>query len=247
MIKVDRLRVRYGKNTILQGVRFDVTQGARVAILGPNGAGKSTLLRALAGLVSYEGSIRVRDHELSELAPLDRARLLAYVPQRSRLHAGLETREVVAQGRYAHSRGLGRLSSRDEERVARAMVTARCDDLIGRRFDQLSIGQQQRVLIARALATEAPVLLMDEPTAALDVREVLATFRMLRQLKDRTVLCVIHSLADARRFTDQALLLQAGALVTSGSSEDVVAEKPVRDTYGVRMHENAELRFEEEE
>lgn len=246
-LRVDSLRVVYGKTIILEGIDFEVRAGERVAILGPNGAGKSTLLRALAGLVSFEGTIEVQGRSLAAMAPRERARMLAYVPQRSMLHAGLETREVVAQGRYAHGRGLGRLSDADEQRVTRAMETARCADLVGRRFDQLSIGQQQRILIARALATEAGVLLMDEPTAALDVREVLATFRMLRELEDRTVLCVIHGLADARRFTDRALLLDGGRLVQAGPSDEVVAPGPIRDTYGVVMREDAELRFEEQE
>lgn len=244
-LRVHELGVRYAKSTILEGIDFAIEAGERVAILGPNGAGKSTLLRALAGLVPYSGTIEAGGRSLSSMDARERARTLAYVPQRSMLHAGLETGEVVAQGRYAHGRGLGRLSRKDEERVARAMEIARCLDLAGRRFDRLSIGQQQRILIARALATQAPILLMDEPTAALDVREVLATFRMLRELPDRTVLCVIHGLADARRFTDRALLLDAGTLVRFGPSAEVVAPMPVRDTYGVRMIEDADLRFEE--
>ena len=247
MLRVEGLRITYGDRPILRGIDASIEEGERVAILGPNGAGKSTLLRALAGLVTYEGTIEARGRSIADMDARERARVLAYVPQRSLLHAGLETREVVAQGRYAHGSGLGRMSSTDVDRVSRAMETARCAELAGRRFDQLSIGQQQRILIARALATEAPILLMDEPTAALDVREVLATFRMLRELENRTVLCVIHGLADARRFTDRALLLNEGKLVQAGASADVVAPEPIRKTYGVRMRENAELRFEEEE
>jgi iron complex transport system ATP-binding protein len=218
-------------------------RGEVVSIIGPNGAGKSTLLAALGGLIRYDGSVRVEGREVRDVELRERARLIAYVPQRTQLRAALTVRQVVALGRYAHN------SARDGGVVERALASAGAEGLAERAFPELSVGEQQRVIIARALATEAPFLLMDEPTAALDVGRGLETLYLLRRLaaEGRSVISVLHSLDDARRFSHRCVLLCNGRTYREGAPEEVVSQEVVRDVYGVRLVEQGALRFDLEE
>ena len=239
------LHVTRSNKEILQSVDLCAYPGEILALLGPNGAGKSTLLKAVAGLLPYRGQIHWGDCDLSTLAPRERARMLAYVPQRSSLRSALRVEEVVAQGRYARPPGNPRRSD-ESTAVTRALRTARALDLAGRSFTKLSVGEQQRVLLARALATEAPVLLLDEPTAALDIGQSLSIFKVLRTLADdgRTIVVVLHNLDDAHRFSDRAVLLDRGRIVESGDTRSVVGPAPLRSVYGVRVRERPGLAFE---
>ncbi|MEM1415573.1 MAG: ABC transporter ATP-binding protein [Myxococcota bacterium] len=232
------LAVRRGARQVLMDVDVDAAPGRVTAVLGPNGAGKSTLLLALAGLVRATGHVRADGVDLAELSLRERARRVAYVPQRSQLRSALRVEEVVAQGRYAHG-------SRSEDAVREALETARAAELEGRVFTRLSVGEQQRVLVARALATRASVLLLDEPTASQDIAQALATFALLRELAaaGRTVAVVVHALEHAHRFADDAILLDGGKVVRTGLATETLAPGPLREVFGVRM-ERGGLRFE---
>ena len=153
---------------------------------------------------------------------------------------------MVALGRYVYGGHLGGFSKNDREAIDHALRTAHADVLRERVFTQLSVGEQQRVLLARALASDAPILLLDEPTAALDVGEGMAVLRLVRRLAQRkhTIVVVLHDLADARSTTDRALLLKSGRVVELGPTENVVAPGPIRSVYGVRLVENARIGFE---
>ena len=231
---------------VLRDVSLRAESGEVVALLGPNGAGKTSLLKAIAGLLPYSGSIHIGDEEVSSLSTQERAKRVAYVPQRSLLRSALSVEEVVALGRYVHAGPLGGMSAHDREAIEHALSTAHADGLRGRLFTQLSVGEQQRVLIARALASEAPVLLLDEPTAALDVGEGLAVLQLVQKLRARghSILVVLHDLADARSSTDRAYLLERGLVRKAGDTQSVVSPDPIREVYGVRMVENARIGFE---
>lgn len=239
------LSVMLGGRRVLHEVDLEARPGEVLALLGPNGAGKSTLLKALAGLLPYEGSIELGDSDGALLSARDRARRISYVPQRSLLRSALSVDDVVSLGRYAHGGSFGAISEVDRTAIDRAMRTANADTLRGRIFTQLSVGEQQRVLLARALASDAPILLLDEPTAALDVGEGLAVLRLIRELASRhhTIVVVLHDLADARSTTDRALLLKTGTVVQCGDTRDVVAAEPIRAVYGVKLIENARIGF----
>ncbi|KPK16403.1 MAG: hypothetical protein AMJ62_05645 [Myxococcales bacterium SG8_38] len=238
--------VSLGGRKVLWDVDVEANPGEVLALLGPNGAGKSTLLKALAGLLPYEGTVEIGGVEVAPLPPRKRAKRASYVPQRSLLRSALSVGEVVALGRYVHGAGFGGMSKADRDAIDHALATAHADVLRDRIFTRLSVGEQQRVLLARALASDAPVLLMDEPTAALDVGERLSVLRLIRTLAARkhTIVVVLHDLADARSTTDRALLLKDGRVVEKGDTQDVVAPEPIRAAYGVRLIENARIGFE---
>lgn len=240
-----RVGVTLGGRRVLQDVDLEANPGEVLALLGPNGAGKSTLLKALAGLLPYDGRVELGDADLSTLSPRRRAQRISYVPQRSLLRSALSVKDVVALGRYAHAGGFGGLSKSDREAIERALETAHAASLENRIFTQLSVGEQQRVLLARALASDAPIVLLDEPTAALDVGEGMAVLALIRRLAERkhTIIVVLHDLADARSTTDRALLLKEGRVVEHGQTRDVVAAEPIRSVYGVRLIENARIGF----
>jgi iron complex transport system ATP-binding protein len=244
-LSVRDLVVVRGRRTILADVNLAAAGGQVTALAGPNGAGKSTLLAAVAGLLPYRGDLRLDGASLSNLTREERARTVAYVPQRSRLDARLSATEVVALGRFAHRRPFGALGRRDRDVVDAAMESCAIEHLGGRAFTELSGGEQRRVLLARALATEARVLLLDEPTSSLDLAHVLSSNALLRSLRGSgcCVLVVLHDLDEVRRVADRVVLLAEGRVAASGRTDEVVAKRPVREVFGVDLVENGGLGY----
>ncbi len=239
------LTVERGGRTILRDVDFSAPPGSISVLLGPNGAGKSTLLKAVLGFLPYQGEIRLAGAEVRALDARARARLCSYVPQHSGLDAPLPVREVVEQGRFAHGRA-GLLAGRtraDVDAIEAALHTTDTGRLADRPFTTLSYGERRRVLVARALATSAPLLLLDEPTAALDVGHALALFEALRAVAraGAAVVVVLHQLQEAAALADRALLLAEGRCVKMGPAAEVIAPEPVRQVYGVEMVPGAEF------
>jgi iron complex transport system ATP-binding protein len=229
-------------------VNFDLcaAQGSVIALAGPNGAGKSTALKALAGLLPCSsGSLRVFGRELRELSLRERARQLAYVPQQSLLQSGIAARDVVSQGRYAHVVGWPAWRNPVAPAVERAMRATHVDALADRRWDELSGGEQRRVLLARALATEASIVLLDEPTASLDVAHAIRFLGLLRKLAGagQCIVVVLHDLQQVRRYADSAILLDRGRVVATGSAREVIATEFIRQVYDVELEENSALGF----
>ncbi len=245
MIETRGLGVRLDGTMILHGIDLFADAGEILAILGPNGAGKSTLLRALCGLVPAQGEILIQGTPLGALDLTARARRIGYVPQQSGLDAPLAVREVVGQARYAHGTWLRAPSAADDDAIDRAMAAVDISHLGQARFTKISHGERRLVLLARALATSAPAVLLDEPTAGLDVGHVLGLFETLRAVaaSGRAVVVVLHQLYEARRWADRALLLAAGRGVALGATSDVVAAAPVRQVYGVDIIEGGGLGY----
>lgn len=246
-LAVQRVTVRYGATTALAGASFTAPYGSVTAILGPNAAGKTTLLRAIAGLLPYEGEVLVAGLDAGRLDRRERARRIGYVPQQSRLDAPLSVFDVVAQGRYAHTDGLGALRTADRAAIEDALGRVDALDLAQRSFAALSFGQRRRVVIARALATGARLLLFDEPTASLDVGHALGFFRLARALAEAgaAVVAVLHGLDEALRFADAGVLLHAGQVAIAGPIARVVAAEPIREVYGVELIPDSALGFRE--
>jgi iron complex transport system ATP-binding protein len=237
LLEMRNLSVSRGPRRVLDGVSFSLAAGELLAVVGPNGAGKSTLLKAAAGLLAYDGDIRIAGRDARTIDRRERARLVAYVPQHSALEAALPVVEVVAQGRYAHRDALQRPTAADRHAVERALSLTDSAQLADRSFNKLSYGERRMVLLARALATGAGLLLLDEPTAALDVRHALTLLEVLRDLGANgvAVILVLHQLQEAASTCQRALLLADGRCVAAGPVAEVIAAEPVRRVYGVDL------------
>lgn len=215
-----------GQREFLVDVSLTARTGECWGIVGPNGAGKSTLLRLLGGLGQpARGSVRLNSTSLSELGALERAKRIAYMPQRVPAAPGLTAGEVVLLGRYPH-RGLGLFESARDVSIARdAMVLTETIQFVDRSIGSLSGGEAQRVHLAAAMAQEPQVLLLDEPTTALDWRHQLTIFEILRRLADErrvAVVVVTHDLNLAGRYCDSILLMNQGRSVCSGAADEVL-------------------------
>ena len=238
-LSVKNLSIERGGRSVLHDVSFEAEAGEVLAIVGPNGAGKSSLLECIVGALEHKGEILAGGTALSSLSVRDRAKCVTYVPQRSALRAALSVWDVVAHGRYAHQSGLGGLGREDREAIQESIERMRLENLTSRSYLRLSMGEQQRVLIARALATRAKVLLLDEPTSALDVSHALSVLNATRALAEQglAVVVVLHGLELVLRHADRALLLHEGRLVASGPAGEVITPERVREVYGVDMIE----------
>lgn len=235
MIELREVTVRLGGHIVVDRVTLTVESGSWLSLIGPNGAGKTTLLRAVAGLVAYTGQLRVMGEEVRDLTtPQTRARLIATVPQTPVLPEDMTVAEYALLGRTAHLGLLGRAGARDHDAVGDALDRLDLTALRDRRLDELSGGESQRAVLARALAQATPVLLLDEPTAALDVgrqQEVLELVSELRGDSHRTVLGAMHDLTLAGQYADGLGLMDGGELVTVGTPEQVLTEPLVSRHY----------------
>jgi len=241
------LRARYARGPeVLRGLDFEAPRGAVTALLGPNGSGKSTLLKAVLGLLPSEGTLELDGVDPRALSLPERARTLAYVPQRTQLAAQMTVRAVVELGRFGQRGAFASTNAEDARAVEQALHEADAEAFAERPFRELSGGEQQRVLLARALATGARTLLLDEPTSSQDVRHVLEMHAALRALAARghAIAIVLHDLNEARRHVDRAVLLQAGRVHASGPVRSVVEAGAVRAVYGVELVEGAGLGYE---
>ena len=260
LLQAQGVKVALGGQAVLHGIDLDITAGW-TAIVGPNGAGKSTLLRALAGLQALaSGRVAVQGDTLSALPPPQRARRLAWLAQGGQTSGELNVRETVQLGRIAQRGLLGALDADDARAVAHAMAETGCTGWAQRRLHTLSGGERQRVLLARVLATEAPVLLLDEPTTHLDAPHQVALARLFARLARSTaadgtphsVVTVLHDLPVALH-ADRVLVLQSGRLVADGSPDSTalhralerVFDHAVRVTPGQRRA-RVELAIEED-
>jgi iron complex transport system ATP-binding protein len=237
VISLERVEVR--RDGRLAGVSLEVPRGGWTTLIGPNGAGKSSLLRAVAGLIAYDGSIIVDGTELRSAGPRRRARLLASVPQAPLLPPDMTVGEYVLLGRTAHLGLLGRAGAADHRAAAAAAGRLDLAALADRRLDALSGGERQRAVLARAVAQDAPVLLLDEPTAALDVgrqQEVLELVGELRAERGLTVLGAMHDLTLAGQYAERLALLDGGRLVAHGRPAEVLTEERIARHYRARVH-----------
>lgn len=244
-IRARGVRVRLGGRLVVDAVDLQALPGQITAIVGPNGSGKTSLLRALAGLVTSEGSIRHGDTPLAMLTPGERARRLAYLPQTSPLNAMLSVRQVVALARYASRPGWFGTRQEDAAIIEQALARVDMSRLGDHAYPRLSGGQQRLVLLARALATGATNLLLDEPTASLDVKHSLSLFALLGGLaKDGyCIVLVLHDLDDVQRHATSAVLLEEGRVRAAGAPQDSDFGSAAAATYGVSFVPHDRLGF----
>jgi iron complex transport system ATP-binding protein len=235
VISLAGVTVRYGSAVALDGVTAQVPAGQWLGLIGPNGAGKTTLLRATAGLLGYAGQISVGGEAIGGLSPRRLARLMAYVPQRPQFPPDMTVSEYVLLGRTAHI-GYFRVETGADRRVCAGIIDRMgLGAMAGRALRTMSGGELQRVVLARALAQEAPVLLLDEPTSALDLgrrMDALELIDELRRERGLTVVSAIHDLTLAGQFADRLLLLAEGRVAAAGSPAAVLRDDLLARHFG---------------
>ncbi len=234
VLGVSGLEVRLGKRPVLDDVALTVGAGELVAVVGPNGAGKTTLLRAVAGLVPARGNIEILGTPASRLSLAERARRVAYLPQGHVFHWPLAASEIVALGRLPLGAGAD-LSEADRRAVARAMEATGVGAFADRMVTTLSGGERARVALSRVLATEATLILADEPTASLDPRYQLIVLDILKRHAKQggAVIAVLHDLGLAARYADRLVILDRGCVAASGPPREVLTKQRLVETFGV--------------
>ena len=237
----EQVTVEYAKRTAVAAFTDTVKPGEWLCIIGPNGAGKSSLLRSIAGVVPHTGRILVDGSPLTARSSRRRAQLIAYVPQLPVLPSGMTGAEYVLLGRNPFVTHFGRESELDHSMVDDVIDRLDLATLATRAVDTLSGGERQRFVIARAIAQEAPILLLDEPTAALDIghqQQALELVDKLRREHGLTVVSAMHDLTLAGIYSDRLILMHAGHVVAQGPAQDVLRPETLGEFYGVsvRVH-----------
>jgi iron complex transport system ATP-binding protein len=235
MLRAADVSVELGGIRVVDRATFELAPGALTVLVGPNGAGKTTLMRALAGLIPASGVIELTGRPLAGYSPRERARRIAYLPQGHVFHWPMSVAAVVALGRHPYADAFAPLADADREAVGRALAMTAIEPWASRAVTTLSGGERARVALARVLATQAPVLLADEPTMSLDPRHQLLVMELIaRAAHDgAAVLAIVHDLALAARFADCVLMMQHGRLVDAGAPHAVLTPQRIAEVFAV--------------
>jgi iron complex transport system ATP-binding protein len=237
-LTLENVSVSLGGRVIVAGASVSLDKGRFVALIGPNGAGKTTLLKAMAGLLPSQGRVTLDGAEMAALSRRDRAKRVAYLPQGHQVHWPLTARDVVALGRFPHGLADPAHLTPDHARaIDAAMARTETTAFADRAIMTLSGGERARVMLARVLAVEAPVLLADEPTASLDPRHQITVMNDLKAESRRgaLVIAVTHDIALASRLADAIVLMNEGRIVAQGTPGEVLTDTALAEVYGVRV------------
>jgi iron complex transport system ATP-binding protein len=235
MVELDAITVRFDGHAVVDRVDASVGRGEWVGLIGANGAGKTTLLRTVAGLVDYEGEVRLGGQPAAPMGRRERARAVSYVPQSPEMPADMSVFDYILLGRTPHISYLSVESSDDVAHCVRLLERLDLGLLARRHLSTLSGGERQRVVLARALAQEAPVLLMDEPTSALDLSHRVEALEIVDELRREwglTVVSALHDLTLAGQFADRLLLMSGGTVAALGSPAEVLDEAVLEKAFG---------------
>ena len=238
LLRVENLSVSRQKRIIVDRVSFTIGEGELVGLIGPNGAGKSTLLRALLAQLPYQGLVTLNGQESAQLKSVKRAQFLSYIAQDREISWNMRVEAVVQLGRLARLPQFSGLSKEDQQQITSAIEALEITHLRDKSARELSGGEQARVLIARAIAQDTPLMLADEPVAGLDPAHQLGLMQIFRELstRGRSIICTLHDLGLAARWCTRLLLLKDGCLVADGAPADILREEVIRDLYGVEVY-----------
>jgi len=239
VLEIQNLHVSYGSRAVLRGVSLTVRPGEVVALVGPNGSGKTTLLRAITRVVPWrQGDVLVAGQSVSRMSRKEIARWIAVVPQSIALPIGYTALEIVLMGRTPHLGFLAQEGPADHRIAAKSLELVGAAQFAGRRVDELSGGERQRVILARALAQRAPILLLDEATANLDIGHQISVLQLVRRLARQNqyaVVAAIHDLTLAGMYADRMELMCGGRIVCSGKPREVLDQERLAEVYGAQV------------
>lgn len=235
-LRAAKVSAGYGAAPVLEDLSLDVPDGSFTVIVGPNACGKSTLLRAYARLLRPSaGEVLLDGKQIGSYRTRDVARVLGLLPQSAIAPDGMVVADLVSRGRHPHQGPLRRWSPEDEAAVARAMEATGVTGLAGRRVDELSGGQRQRVWVAMALAQEAEILLLDEPTTFLDIAHQIDLMELFTDLHlaGSTLVAVLHDLDQAARYATHLVAMRDGRILAQGDPREIVTSELVEEGFGL--------------
>jgi len=239
-VAIEGITVKGGRKNILDSLSCQIRSGEFLVIIGPNGAGKTTLLKAICGLVrTHKGTISLFGRNLESYSRRELAATMALVPQNMNMEFSFTVGETVLMGRYPYLGLLGQEKKKDFAIATQAMEFTRVDHLSSRRLDELSGGERQRVMIARSICQQPKIMLLDEPTAALDPSHQLAVMKLMQRLRQEqgtTVIMVSHDLNLAALFGNRILLLKEGKVAANGLPSEILVPGKLEEVYGCPMH-----------
>lgn len=235
VIRVSQVDFSYSQKKIFDGLSFDIAEGDFCAMIGPNGSGKTTLLKIIAGLLPIQsGEIAIYGKEQHLLSPLDSAKIMSYVSQKQDVTFDFSVFDTVMMGRFPYQKRWENATDRDHEIVTEMLKKTGLWELKERMFSQLSGGEAQRVMIARAMAQQTPIILLDEPLSNLDIPhqfEVMELLQNLNKQNNTTVVIVLHDFSFAKLFTTKTLMLKKGKKHLFGPTNEVLTTENIRDCF----------------
>ncbi|MDD5758677.1 MAG: ABC transporter ATP-binding protein [Desulfobulbaceae bacterium] len=240
LFSIDNISCAYGNQKVLHELSFSLTPGLFYGLIGPNGSGKTTLLDLILGnLTPHCGEVRFKDREVTQYSRRELAKEIALVPQDFRINFDFTVFDVVMMGRHPHIRRFANPSDNDHDIVNNVLAELEIDNLKNRLITQLSGGEKQRVIIARALAQNTPVLILDEATSSLDIQHSLQIFQVLKersQAHGATIVAAIHDLNFAAAYCDTIILLNQGRLTTIGPPPKVLNAERLQQVFAIDCH-----------
>jgi iron complex transport system ATP-binding protein len=237
-IQTDNLTFAYRDKLVLDGVSFSIEKGEMVGILGPNGSGKTTLLKIFSAVLKGRGEIKLNGKDIRTYGKRELSRLFAMVPQESQILFPYTVAEIVLMGRASYHSPLALEGEKDLEAARASMELTDCLSFADRYLHELSGGEKQRVIIARALAQEPEILLLDEPSAFLDLKHQVQIFELMRRLnreRNLTIVAALHDLNLAALFFPRLILLRDGRIYRDGLPKDVLTEETIEEIYGIKV------------
>lgn len=232
-ITAENIKMKIGDNEILKGVSIDSKNREFVGIIGPNGSGKSTLLKSIYRILKpNDGCIKLDDMDISKMSIKESAKKMAVVSQHNYYNFDFTVKEVVSMGRSPHKKNLEHDNIEDFEIVKESLQKVGMSEFSNRSFSTLSGGEQQRVILARALAQKTPCLILDEPTNHLDIKYQLSLLNIVKSL-DLTVISAIHDLNIASMYCDRLFVMKDGQIVASGTPQDILTKELIKEIYEI--------------